>query len=1143
MKNTILLFAGLLTSVLMIGQDDITFLVKDDATDQPIENAFLFIENTSIGTVTDQEGNAQLSLDGQESYTLVVTHILFKTFVVDAAQVTSGLNVISLVEKEISLNEVTIKSKRVKSKKRKKWLKRFEKSFFGDKVSKRKIELLNPEVLWFEEVDEVMKAYAVDNLKIFNKDLGYQVQFALEEFSLSDDEDVKYRGKLFFEDAIDEVKRKKKVVKKRKTAYRQSSQLFFRSLVNQHPINEKLFEYGIAKADDNGEVVFYPTTYDSLDWRYGVYADTLLVDDYLTVVNTSQTYKALLNQRINKKFLSKNEFVSSLSSRSGKFVISHDGYLINQDDIEESGFWASLRMAQALPISYTGDVIFNDSSPKVIVERLLSYPKTVAPEKVYVHTDKDHYYPYEIMWFKAYLVDGVEHSSEVQSSVVYVDLINQSDTVVQQWMLHRDLGFKGDFQWTSKIKAGKYRIRAYTNYMRNQSAEFFFEKEIVLDDLSNDVAVEAIDKLEADPTVSFYPEGGDLILGKSTQLTFHVQDASGEPLDLSGSIYNSDDEFITNCKTIHQGIGITQFIPERMDGYYFKTRYDGEEYKFPLPKVYGSGFVLTVNPVDEEEIIVSVASTDDMLLEDAFLIGHARGEIFTLVSDLESRPQFKISKSDVPQGVLHFTIFDGRERPQAERLVFNGYNYNDALVSFEADPMIGADDISSTLSVSMDSLLMDDLVDASMSVIDISKGEELIKDGSIKDYLLLESDLPVLLSRGSEYLRDIDDGKRFYLDLILRSQMWRRFVWRDLLTQEYEVQHQAERGYSISGHTTKKDATSKVQSEVMITALGPELVYDKVQTDELGSFNFGNLSPLDSITYIIQARINKNGKDSEEDETKIKGNRLVDLKLSSLYPELAVNPRNRLSGDRVEDTIEDEEMFEVREEYYAYRDQDSVAYSLDGPEINIKGARRSRTSLAFRRGYIDLDYADWVKPSLGGTALLSKISPRLSFVLGDGGKMYALTTDFQGQPIRVPMQLIIDGMGADPRGSNPGRFLGLRADDIKTISVGVGFAVITTRRISRTREKYLESGIIHFDHPGYSKAREFSAMSSNERTSYSSLATLLWESDVAFDENGKAILNFQPREETSSYVVKLQGVSASGRILSHSQVFSAGALR
>ena len=40
---------------------------------------------------------------------------------------------------------------------------------------------------------------------------------------------------------------------------------------------------------------------------------------------------------------------------------------------------------------------------------LADYGINLAPEKTYLHTDKDRYTNGETIWFKTYLVDGISH--------------------------------------------------------------------------------------------------------------------------------------------------------------------------------------------------------------------------------------------------------------------------------------------------------------------------------------------------------------------------------------------------------------------------------------------------------------------------------------------------------------------------------------------------------------------------------------------------------------------------------------------------------------------------------------------------------------------------------------------------------------
>ena len=51
-------------------------------------------------------------------------------------------------------------------------------------------------------------------------------------------------------------------------------------------------------------------------------------------------------------------------------------------------------------------------------------------EKLWLHLDKPYYAAGDEMWFKAYLVDAVNHCSDTLSNFIYVDLIDRKGEIV-----------------------------------------------------------------------------------------------------------------------------------------------------------------------------------------------------------------------------------------------------------------------------------------------------------------------------------------------------------------------------------------------------------------------------------------------------------------------------------------------------------------------------------------------------------------------------------------------------------------------------------------------------------------------------------------------------------------------------------------
>jgi len=103
----------------------------------------------------------------------------------------------------------------------------------------------------------------------------------------------------------------------------------------------------------------------------------------------------------------------------------------------------------------------------------------VAVENVYVETDRTDYLAGDTIWFSAFVLDNLHMDSTSLSRILYVDLINSDNSPEKHLKLLISNGRTyGDFILNKNAKNGIYRLRAYTQYMRNFQGEYLFEKEI-----------------------------------------------------------------------------------------------------------------------------------------------------------------------------------------------------------------------------------------------------------------------------------------------------------------------------------------------------------------------------------------------------------------------------------------------------------------------------------------------------------------------------------------------------------------------------------------------------------------------------------------------------------------------------------------
>src|SRR5205823_2009621 len=102
-------------------------------------------------------------------------------------------------------------------------------------------------------------------------------------------------------------------------------------------------------------------------------------------------------------------------------------------------------------------------------------------EKIFLHSDKSFYLTGEIVWFKLYDVDASLHRPLDLSKIGYVEILAADQKPLFQAKIElRDGIGHGSFFIPSSINSGNYRLRAYTNWMKNFSADFYFEKTITI---------------------------------------------------------------------------------------------------------------------------------------------------------------------------------------------------------------------------------------------------------------------------------------------------------------------------------------------------------------------------------------------------------------------------------------------------------------------------------------------------------------------------------------------------------------------------------------------------------------------------------------------------------------------------------------
>ncbi|HET8828867.1 MAG TPA: carboxypeptidase regulatory-like domain-containing protein [Pelobium sp.] len=100
-------------------------------------------------------------------------------------------------------------------------------------------------------------------------------------------------------------------------------------------------------------------------------------------------------------------------------------------------------------------------------------------EKVYLHFDKPYYAVGDTAWFKGYVTNALNAPSPI-SKILYVELISDRDSLVASLKLRVENSVAtGSFVFPyPNFKEGNFHVRAFTRWMLNRDADYFFSKNI-----------------------------------------------------------------------------------------------------------------------------------------------------------------------------------------------------------------------------------------------------------------------------------------------------------------------------------------------------------------------------------------------------------------------------------------------------------------------------------------------------------------------------------------------------------------------------------------------------------------------------------------------------------------------------------------
>jgi hypothetical protein len=361
MKPLLLLIYAFLISVTSFAQTFyvVTGKIIDTQSSQPLQDASVFAQNTTIGTATDAEGNFKLYLPNG-GYDLVVTYTGYNT---ETKRVTTGGDankniVIQLFQKEKQMADVTIVASSEVKDGWEKYGSFFLDEFIGKTANSKNCTIRNPEVLkfYFSKKKNRLKVLASEALRIENKSLGYNIKYTLDSFTHEYTSEISlYTGyPLFTEMTATDSLQQLQWAQARAKAYNGSILHFMRSVYNKS-LKEQGFEIQfLVKANDKITSVPLKDEYGALHYEKDDSTNT--VEILPNQVDVGVIYS---KEKPAPNFLILNpgepaDFQFSILSFLPKqsIVIEENGYYYEQNELSISGYWTWDKVADTVPYDY-----------------------------------------------------------------------------------------------------------------------------------------------------------------------------------------------------------------------------------------------------------------------------------------------------------------------------------------------------------------------------------------------------------------------------------------------------------------------------------------------------------------------------------------------------------------------------------------------------------------------------------------------------------------------------------------------------------------------------------------------------------------------------------------------------------------------
>ncbi|MBJ96521.1 MAG: hypothetical protein CMC87_00895 [Flavobacteriaceae bacterium] len=477
-------------------------------------------------------------------------------------------------------------------------------------------------------------------------------------------------------------------------------------------------------------------------------------------------------------------------------------------------------------------------------------------EYVHLHLNKTKIAPKENIWFSAYVYDLRTNLPNATTTNLNVALFNEDGQQIDYKTIFINHGFgNGYFNLSEKkLSPGSYYIQASTNYMNNFREDLTFSENFQL--LGN-LQEKSNEKENIKYDLQFLPESGHLLANVSNNVGVKLIDQNGKGVFFyDAQVLNSNKEKINSFKS--NKFGISKFIinPKVSETYkiQLKTEY-GDTILQSLPKPEPKGLILKANNFLTDQLALCLETNEESLSKishkNFFLTITQNQNIKGIQLNFNHSTTYNtiIKREDLFPGINIITVFNENFQPILERLIFNPINIKRKSVTAEI-----SDNLIDSLVIKIHSQeKIDSLQRISISTLP-TNNKSYTPSHNILSSFFLKPYISSTIEEGSYYFTDANERKRLFdLDLLLLTQGWSSYNWKNIFNFKPTENFQNEIGFTLSG---KLLDDSKSEHRLFITSKTSNLL-EILELKDSTNFSLNHLFLKDS-SKVYLGLFNKN---------------------------------------------------------------------------------------------------------------------------------------------------------------------------------------------------------------------------------------------------------------------------------------------